>query len=39
VSGEKQTFLEENRILENERNTLRHKLKELTEENVKIMEK
>ncbi|KAK7151996.1 hypothetical protein R3I94_008359 [Phoxinus phoxinus] len=39
ASGEKQTFLEENRILEDERNTLRHKLKELTEENVKIMEK
>ncbi|XP_052387234.1 calponin homology domain-containing protein DDB_G0272472-like [Carassius gibelio] len=39
VSGEKQALLEENTILEDERNTLRHKLKELTEENVKIMEK
>lgn len=39
VSGEKQAVLEENRILEDDRNTLRHKLKELTEENVKIMEK
>ncbi|XP_043120268.1 trichohyalin [Puntigrus tetrazona] len=39
VSGEKQALHEENRILEDERNTLRHKLKELTEENVKIMEK
>ncbi|XP_026143143.1 trichohyalin isoform X1 [Carassius auratus] len=39
VSGEKQALHEENRTLEGERNTLRHKLKELTEENVKIMEK
>ncbi|KAI2653490.1 Laminin subunit alpha-2 [Labeo rohita] len=39
VSGEKQALHEGNRILEDERNTLRHKLKELTEENVKIMEK
>ncbi|XP_056621967.1 myosin-9 isoform X3 [Triplophysa dalaica] len=39
VSGEKQVLLEENKELENERNTLRNKLKELTEENVKIMEK
>ncbi|KAK2894626.1 hypothetical protein Q8A67_011855 [Cirrhinus molitorella] len=39
VSGEKQALQEENRIVEDERNTLRHKLKELTEENVKIMEK
>ncbi|XP_026086042.1 inner centromere protein-like [Carassius auratus] len=39
VSGEKQALLEENTILEDERNMLRHKLKELTEENVKIMEK
>ncbi|KTF72527.1 hypothetical protein cypCar_00026770, partial [Cyprinus carpio] len=39
VSGEKQALLEENRILEDKRNTLRHKLQELTEENVKIMEK
>nr|XP_055030975.1 myosin-9-like [Misgurnus anguillicaudatus] len=39
ISGDKQVLLEENRVLEDERNTLRHKLKELTEENVKIMEK
>ncbi|KAI7802493.1 putative trichohyalin-like [Triplophysa rosa] len=39
VSGEKQVLLEENKGLENERNTLRNKFKELTEENVKIMEK
>ncbi|XP_066540557.1 golgin subfamily A member 6-like protein 26 [Hoplias malabaricus] len=39
VSGEKQFLLEENKSLEDERNTLRHKLKEMTEENTKLKEK
>ncbi|KAG5273472.1 hypothetical protein AALO_G00151690 [Alosa alosa] len=39
VSSEKHVLLEENRGLEEERNNLRHRLKELTEENVKIKEK
>ncbi|KAL7878700.1 hypothetical protein AOLI_G00096740 [Acnodon oligacanthus] len=39
ISGEKQFLLGENKGLEDERNTLRHRLKELTEENAKIKEK
>ncbi|KAL2093436.1 hypothetical protein ACEWY4_010748 [Coilia grayii] len=39
VSSEKQVLLGENRGLEDERNNLRHRLKEMTEENVKIKEK
>ncbi|XP_042563344.1 inner centromere protein [Clupea harengus] len=39
ISSEKQVLLEENRGLEEERNNLRHRLKGLTEENVKIKEK
>ena len=39
ISSEKQVLLEENRGLEEERNNLRHRLKGVTEENVKIKEK
>ncbi|XP_072551929.1 uncharacterized protein [Salminus brasiliensis] len=39
LAGEKQFLLEENKGLEDERNTLRHRMKELTEENVKIKDK
>lgn len=39
ISGEKHVLLEENRTLEGERDDLRHKLRQLTEENVKIRDK
>ncbi|KAI3370999.1 hypothetical protein L3Q82_023654 [Scortum barcoo] len=38
VSGEKQALLQENRSLEGDRDELRHKLRLITEENVKIKE-
>ncbi|XP_034031475.1 uncharacterized protein LOC117515050 [Thalassophryne amazonica] len=38
VSGEKQAILQENRILEGERDDLRHKLRQTTEENVQVKE-
>ncbi|KAL7401589.1 hypothetical protein ABVT39_001818 [Epinephelus coioides] len=36
VSGEKQALLQENRSLEEDRDNLRHKLRQITEENVQI---
>ena len=39
VSGEKQALLQENRSLEGDRDNLRHKLRQTTEENVKIKER
>lgn len=39
VSGEKQVLLKENKSLEDERNTLRQKFRELTDENATIKEK
>lgn len=39
VSGEKQFLLNENKGLEDEKNTLRQKCKELSDENVAIKEK
>eukprot|EP00064_Thunnus_orientalis_P002925 superscaffoldBa00000229_g2933 len=38
VSGEKQALLQENRSLEGDRDDLRHKLRQITEENVQIKE-
>ncbi|GAA6215344.1 myosin-9-like [Lates japonicus] len=38
VSGEKQALLQENRSLEGDRDDLRHKLRQVTQENVKIKE-
>ncbi|XP_051237689.1 uncharacterized protein LOC127352901 [Dicentrarchus labrax] len=38
VSGEKQALLQENRSLEGDRNDLRHKLRQITEENVQLKE-
>lgn len=39
VSGEKQALLQENRNLEGDKDNLRHKLRQTTEENVKIKER
>ncbi|XP_063052469.1 paramyosin [Engraulis encrasicolus] len=39
VSSEKQALLGENRSLEEERDTLRHRLKEMTDDNAKIRDK
>lgn len=39
VSGEKQALLQENRSLERGRDELRHKLRQLTEENVQIKDR
>lgn len=39
VSGEKQFLFKENKCLEDERNTLQQKFKELTDENATIKEK
>ncbi|CAK6954560.1 myosin-11 [Scomber scombrus] len=38
VSGEKQALLQENRSLDGDRDELRHKLRQITEENVQIKE-
>lgn len=38
-SGEKQALLQENRSLEGDRDNLRHKLRQTTEENVKFKER
>lgn len=39
VSGEKQALLQENRSLEGDRDDLRQKLRQITEENVQIKER
>lgn len=39
VSGEKKALLQENRSLERGRDDLRHKLRQLTEENVQIKDR
>lgn len=39
VTGEKQALFKENRILEGERDDLRNKLREVTQENVHIKER
>lgn len=39
LSGEKQFVLKENKDLEEERNTLRHKLKQLNDDNATIKDK
>lgn len=39
VSGEKQALMQENKSLEGDKDDLRHKLRQITEENVKIKER
>ncbi|XP_029613331.1 uncharacterized protein LOC115196622 [Salmo trutta] len=39
ISGEKQALLEENRCLEGDRDALRHKLRQVMDENTKVNEK